>query len=144
MAKGGLSSDYIFEERHAGSPDCVDHLDLCHASDVVVTLEVRSFLHFLKGNPLRFINLQTPFNELLQFSTNILLELLIPDVFTDISLELLIILAVQERLLPMQHLINKHPKCPNISLRPIQILHISLRRHIQRRANTKIIERLTT
>lgn len=143
MAKGGFCLNYTFEERHAGPAYCVDHFDFGHAADVAVPLEVGSPLHFLEADPLGLVHLEAALDELSQLKTDLLLELLIPDVFANVGLELLVVLAIQQRLLAVQHLEDKHPEGPDIGLRTIQVLHVALRRHVERRADAKIVEGLT-
>lgn len=140
VPQGSLRPDCVFEQRHAGPSDRVDHLNLCHTPDVAVALEIGSLLHFFEGYALGLVNLEAPLDEVLELHAHLLFELLIPDVPADAGLELLVVLAVQQRLLAVQHLVDEHPERPNVGLRAVLVLHVSLGRHVERRADAEVAE----
>ena len=60
----------------------------------------------------------------------------------DTSCKLLLALTVFEWTFSINHLVDHNSKRPHISLRTIQMVDISLRRHIERRTDFNVFEKI--
>lgn len=131
------------EDGHAWPSRAIGSLDLHHASNVEIPLEICSFFHLLKSDPFLHLNFEAPLDQLPQLYAHLGVELLVSDVLPDGRAQFFVGSASQKRLLPMHQLIQHYSEGPNIGLRAVVVAYESFGGHVEWRANAEISEGLT-
>ena len=131
------------EDGHAWPSRAIGSLDLHHASNVEIPLEICSFFHLPKSDPFLHLNFEAPLDQLPQLHAHLGVELLVSDVLPDGRAQRFVGLACQKRLPSMHQLIQQYSEGPNIGLRAVVVAYESLGGHVEWRANAEISEALT-
>jgi hypothetical protein len=131
------------EDGHAWPSRAIDSLDLHHASNVEIPLEICIFFHLLKSDPFLHLHFEAPFDQLPQLYAHLGVELLVSDVPPNGRAQFFVGFACQKRLLPMHQLIQHYSEGPNIGLSTVVVAYESLGGHVEGRANAEISEGLT-
>lgn len=121
VSERGVHFGRPLEDGHARPSRAIDSLDLHHASDVEIPLEICTLFDLLKADPFFHVDFEAPLDQLPQLYAHLGVELLVSDALPDGRTQFFVGFACQKWLLAMHQLIQHHSEGPNIGLRAVVI-----------------------